>query len=304
MNPQTPAHPVEAPGTSHDSLETSKYSVLMSLYGRERPEFLRSALDSMLNQTIPPDEIVLVEDGPLPDSLHEIVREYSSRAPRAFRILVNPSNLGLGPALRKGLEACRNELVARMDTDDISLPDRCEKQLAFFFSHPSTTILGGQIREFVDSPDSPVGERRVPETDEDLKVFLRLRCPFNHMTVMFKKADVMAVGNYRDWFWNEDYDLWIRLALRGFVFANLPDVLVLTRVGREMYARRGGFKYFLSECRIQRFMKSERLISWPRLFVNCLKRFAVELLLPSKLRSWAFRTFVRQPVSAAKEALS
>ena len=301
MNPQPPNHPVEAPGTSHDSLVTSKYSVLMSLYGRERPEFLRPALDSMLNQTIPPDEIVLVEDGPLPDSLHEIVREYSSRAPGCFRILVNSSNLGLGLALRKGLEACRNELVARMDTDDISLPDRCEKQLAFFSSHPSTTILGGQIREFVDSPDSPVGERRVPETDEDLKVFLRSRSPFNHVAVMFKKSDVIAAGNYRDWFCNEDYDLWIRLALRGCVFANLPDILVLVRVGLEMYARRGGFKYFMSECRIQWFMKSEHLLSWPRLLLNWLKRFAVELVLPAKLRSWAFRTFVRHPVPASKE---
>ncbi len=276
----------------------------MSLYGKERPDFLRAALDSMMDQTVPPDEIVLVEDGPLPDALHEIVREYFSRAPGRFQILVNPSNLGLGLSLRKGLEACRNELVARMDTDDIALPDRCEKQLCFFSSHPDTTILGGQIREFVDSPDSPVGERRVPETDEDLKVFLRSRCPFNHMTVMFKKNDVIAAGNYRDWFWNEDYDLWIRLALRGFAFANLPNVLVLTRVGREMYARRGGFKYFLSECRIQRFMKSEHLISWPRLMSNCIKRFIVELLLPPQLRSLAFRIFVRHSTSATEEVFS
>lgn len=284
--------------------ETAKYSVLMSLYGKERPEFLRPALDSMMAQSIPPDEIVLVEDGPLPDALHEVVRECSIRFPGCFRILVNPSNLGLGPALRKGVEACRNELVARMDTDDISLPDRCEKQLQFFSSHPDTTILGGQIREFVGFPDSPVGERLVPETDEALKVFLRSRSPFNHVTVMFKKSDVIAAGNFRDWFCNEDYDLWIRLALRGCVFANLPDVLVLVRVGPEMYARRGGLKYFLSECQIQWFMKSEHLISWTRFLLNCLKRFIVELLLPAKLRSWAFQTFVRHPVPASKEVCS
>ena len=298
MTPRLPNHAPDNPG---HPFETSKYSVLMSLYGRERPEFLRSALDSMIGQSIPPDEIVLVEDGPLPDTLHEVVREYSSRGHGRFQILVNPSNLGLGPSLRKGVETCRNELIARMDTDDIALHDRCGKQLLYFASHPATAILGGQIQEFVDSPDVPVGRRQVPESDADLKKFLRKRCPFNHMTVMFKKSAVLAAGNYRDWFWNEDYDLWIRLALGGCVFANLPDVLVFTRVGGEMYARRGGLKYFLSECRIQMFMKDNRLVSWPLFLVNCLKRFVVELLLPARLRSWVFQTFARAPVPLEKE---
>ncbi len=295
MTPSCSRYPVKD-AESQNSAETPKYSVLMSLYGRERSDFLRLALDSMMGQTIPPDEIVLVEDGPLPDALHEIIRECSDRNPGLFTILVNPSNLGLGLSLRKGVEACKNELIARMDTDDIAFPDRCKKQLLYFVSHPVTAILGGQIQEFVDSPDSPVGRRQVPESDADLKQFMRKRCPFNHMTVMFKKSDVLAAGNYRDWFWNEDYDLWIRLALRGCTFANLPDVLVSTRVGRDMYSRRGGLKYFVSECRIQMFMKSNRLVSWPLFLANCLKRFIVELLLPSRLRSWVFQTFARTPL--------
>jgi len=266
-----------------------KYSVLMSLYKKEHPEYLRLALDSMINQTVKPDEIVLVEDGPLTNELYAVVEEYKPH----LQIVINEKNLGLGLALNEGLKVCSNELVARMDTDDISKPDRCEKQLIFFQEHPETNILGGQIEEFITSPSEVVGKRIVPETDTELKDFMKKRCPFNHMTVMFKKTDVIKAGNYQDWYWNEDYYLWIRLALAGCTFANLPDILVYTRVGADMYQRRGGDKYFKSELGIQKLMLDKHMIGYGSYIINCGKRFIVEQLMSNKIRGWAFQNFAR-----------
>ena len=275
-------------------METApKYSVLMSLYIKEKSEYLRLAIDSMLGQTVVPDEIVIVEDGPLTDALYAVLDEYKTKFPQIIRTVRNEKNLGLGLALNVGLKECRNELVARMDTDDISLPNRCERQLKYFLENPGTTILGGQIAEFITSPENIVGRRVVPETDKELKEFIKKRCPFNHMTVMFKKTDVIKVGNYQDWFWNEDYYLWIRLALEGFLFANLPDILVFTRVGVEMYQRRGGSKYFKSEIDIQKFMLQMGLIRYGTFFMNCVKRLVVEKILPNRIRGWVFQKFAR-----------
>ena len=266
-----------------------KYSVLMSLYIKEHPEYLRLALDSMINQTVKPDEIVLVEDGPLTTELYAVVEEYKDY----LTIVANEKNIGLGLALNEGLKTCRNELVARMDTDDISKPDRCEKQLRYFNAHPETTILGGQIEEFIISPDEIVGKRVVPETDEQLKKYMKKRCPFNHMTVMFKRSDVLQVGNYRDWFWNEDYYLWIRMALQDQKFANLPETLVNVRVGKDMYARRGGGKYYKSEIGIQKLMLAKGIIDKPTYAMNCVKRFIVQMALPNSIRGWIFKKFAR-----------
>ena len=271
-----------------------KYSVLMSLYWKERPEYLRSALDSMVSQTVLPDEIVLVEDGPLTEELYAVVKEYREKNPGLFHPVVNEKNLGLGPALAAGLQECRNELVARMDTDDISLPDRCEKQLRAMEEDPGLAVVGGQIEEFVDETDRIVGKRVVPCTDEEIRAYLTKRCPFNHVAVMLRKSSVLEVGNYVECFWNEDYHLWVRLALSGARFANLPETLVKVRTGRDMYRRRGGRKYFQSEKQIQKMMLDHDLIGLPRYCVNVLERFVMQILLPSRIRGFVFRLLARK----------
>lgn len=267
-----------------------KYSVLMSLYKKEHSEYFKLALDSMINQTAKPDEIVLVEDGPLTDELYAVVDEYKPY----LHIVINKQNLGLGLALNRGLLACRNEFVARMDTDDIAVIDRCEKQLQYFELHSDTTILGGQIEEFVANPDIVVGKRIVPEIDQEIKKYMKKRCPFNHMTVMFKKSDVIKAGNYQDWFWNEDYYLWIRLALEGCVFANLPNTLVHTRVGDGMYQRRGGDKYYKSEIALQKLMLKSKMIGYGTYLSNCGKRLVLEKIMTNKMRGWVFQKFARK----------
>lgn len=274
-----------------------KYSVLMSLYAKEKPEYLVQAVESMLAQTAKPDEIVIVKDGPLPKGLEKVLEEYSNHFPELFNLVVSEKNIGLGLALNLGLRNCRNEFVARMDTDDISMPERCSKQLEAFRREPGMDILGGNISEFIDDMDNVVGRRVVPSGDAEIKAYMKKRCPFNHMTVMFKKSEVLKAGNYCDWFWNEDYYLWIRMFEAGCMFGNLSEVLVNVRVGQDMYRRRGGLKYFKSEAALQGYLLEKRVISTGEYIYNVAIRLIVQVLIPSGIRGSLFRKFARSDSS-------
>ena len=164
-----------------------------------------------------------------------------------FRVIRLKENSGHGVARRNGLENCSFNLIALMDADDLSAPDRFEKQKRAFENNPDLSIVGGNIKEFIDSPDNCLGRRIIPETDAEIKEYLKKRCPMNQMTVMFRKDSVQRAGGYLDWYCDEDYYLWIRMALMGCTFSNIQDDLVNVRVGKEMYQRRGGVKYFKSE---------------------------------------------------------
>jgi glycosyltransferase involved in cell wall biosynthesis len=210
-----------------------------------------------------------------------------------FKVIRFDKNRGLGEALKTAVDNCSYELVARMDSDDIAVSNRFELQLCAFTEHPDVSIIGGQIEEFITSPDDVVGKRRVPQTDIELKKYMKKRCPFNHMTVMFKRSDVLEAGNYQDWFWNEDYYLWIRMALAGMKFHNLPETLVRVRVGADMYARRGGKKYFQSEYGLQKLMLDKKMIGVSTFICNVGKRVVVQMLLPNKARGWVLKKFAR-----------
>lgn len=271
-----------------------KYSVLMSLYINEETSNFQTAIYSMINQTLPPEEIVLVEDGPLTNDLYEAINEVKREHPNLITSVVHEKNKGLGIALRHGMEAAHNEIVARMDTDDIAVLDRCEKQIRFLLDNPDVSIVGGQIEEFIGDISNVVGKREVPLSDNDLKEFIKKRCPFNHMTVMFRKSAILEVGNYQEWFWNEDYYLWIRLAISNKKFSNLPETLVMVRTGADMYRRRGGKKYFESEKRLQKLMKKSGLIGYPRYLINVSERLVLQVLMPNWLRGIVFRKFARE----------
>lgn len=270
-----------------------KYSVLMSVYNKEKPEYLRLSINSILNQTIPPDEIIIVKDGSLTLELDNVLEEYSMFN-STFNVIGYKENRGLGFALNYGLNYCKNELVARMDSDDIARHDRCEKQIKEFEKNSSLEIIGGDIAEFTDSPDNIVAYRKVPISDDEIKEFMKTRCPLNHMTVMFKKSAVIKAGNYQDWFWNEDYYLWIRMMKQGSIFANTGDVLVNVRIDGDMYLRRGGRKYFDSEARLQKYMLKNHIIGYRTYIENIGKRIVVQILLPNRVRGWVFRKFARK----------
>ena len=270
---------------------SAPFSVSMCVYAKDDPQHFDMSLASVINQTVPPSEIVLVADGPLTPELETVIGKYENTP--GFVVLRLSENLGHGAARRTGLEACSNELVALMDADDISRNDRFEKQLEVFGSDTELSAVGGQISEFIGAPDNLVGERIVPLDDADIKLYMKKRCPMNQVTVMFKKSDVLTAGGYLDWYCNEDYYLWLRMAQRGMKFANTGDVLVDVRVGDEMYRRRGGLKYFSSEARLQKYMLDNKIIGLADYISNVAKRFILQVLLPGRLRGFIFRKLAR-----------
>ena len=266
----------------------------MCVYGKDDPEWFKTAVDSVIDQTRKPDEIVLVVDGPVPDVLGSVIDEYEKLD--FFKVIRFEVNQGHGNARRAGLENCSNDLVAIMDADDISAADRFEKQLEAFEKDGELAIVGGNITEFIGEPENVIGQRTVYGSDADIKNDLKVRCPMNLVSVMFRKTSVEKAGGFIDWFCEEDYYLWIRMALADMKFSNVQDDLVNVRVGKEMYRRRGGVKYFKSEAKLQGFMLKNKVISFPRYMINVNKRLIVQVLLPNKLRGWVFKKFARKTV--------
>lgn len=272
------------------------FSVAMCVYGKDNPEWFDIALNSILEQTVKPNEIVLVVDGPIPDTLQSVIDKYSRILGGwvTFKVIYFALNKGLGITLRAAVENCSYDLIARMDSDDIAVKNRFEQQLRFFEKNDKLDIVGGDITEFISDEQNIVGRRTVPKTDSDIKEYIKKRCPLNHVTVMFKKSAVMKAGGYVDWHYNEDYYLWIRMLLNKCSFANTGTILVNVRVGKEMYSRRGGLKYFKSEARLQKYMLDNKIISLPRYLLNITERLILQVLIPSSLRGWIFRKFARQ----------
>lgn len=215
-----------------------KYSVLMSVYVKEKPEYLVESLDSMIAQTVMPDEIVLVEDGKLTDELYSVIHGFVDKYGDLIHVVTLPQNGGLGKALNAGLRVCRNELVARMDTDDISLPSRCEKQLIAFEKNKNLCIVGTQIDEFVGKRDNIISSRIVPLTNTEICTFAKRRSPFNHPTVMYRKSSVQQFKGYSSYGRKEDLDLFLRMVFGGCEAANLPEALLLYRTNDDNLARR------------------------------------------------------------------
>ena len=272
-----------------------QFSICTSIYKNDKPEFVKEALDSMLvNQRVKPNEIVLIQDGPVSYELTKLLIEYKDKYGDLFNIIKEEKNGGLGNALKLGVENAKYDIIARMDSDDICLPDRFEKQLAYLEEHPECDIVGGQMTEFINEPENIVGRREVPLTNEEIYDFMKSRCALNHVTVMFRKEAVIRAGNYQDWFWNEDYYLWVRMMMAKCQFANIPDVVVNVRSGADQYDRRGGKKYFDSEMGIKKLMLNNGMISYMNYCVNYLERFIIQRLLPSRVRGWVFRTFARK----------
>ena len=272
-----------------------KFSVCTSIYKNDKPGFVKVALDSMLlQQTVKPDEIVLVQDGPVPYELSRLLIDYIDNYGNVFNVIKLEKNGGLGNALKIGVENAKYSIIARMDSDDICLPDRFEKQLTYLESHPECDIVGGQMTEFIDSPDNIIGRREVPLTNDEIYQYMKSRCALNHVTVMFRKDAVLKAGNYQDWFWNEDYYLWVRMMMSNCVFANIPEVVVNVRSGADQYARRGGKKYFDSEIGIKKLMLERGMISKREYLVNYVERFIIQRVMPNSIRGWVFRNLARK----------
>lgn len=267
------------------------FSICMSVYHGDNAGFFQDALDSIFNQTLSPDELVLVVDGPVSEDLNKVITGIEDK--ENVKVIRLEKNSGHAIARQTGLDTAQYKYVAIMDSDDLALNDRFEKQMTFIQEHPEVDALGGQINEFIGTPDNVVGKRIVPLTDAEIKAYMKSRCPMNLVTMMLKKESVEKVGGYIDWYCEEDYYLWVRMAEAGMSFANLPDKLVNVRVGEEMYQRRGGKRYFDSEARLQNYMYKHGLISLSRYIYNVAVRFTVQVLMPNNVRGWVFQKFAR-----------
>jgi glycosyltransferase involved in cell wall biosynthesis len=272
---------------------SEKFSVLMSLYEKEKVEYFRQCMDSVLGQTALPDQIVIVKDGPLTDELEAALGEYVSRDPELYTIVPLETNRGLGLALAEGILHCRNELVARMDTDDVCRPDRFELQLAEFCKNPELDICGSHITEFEGDIGNAVATRKVPLTDEDIKEYQKRRDSFNHMTVMYKKSKVLAAGNYQSCMLMEDTYLWVNMILVGICAVNIDDSLVYARVGKDMFDRRGGFSYFLKYKKGRKMVRKTGYIGFWDYYYTLTVQLAVSLM-PGKLRAWVFKKLLHR----------
>lgn len=222
------------------------FSVLMSVYIKEKPDYFNQALVSIEKQTVLPTELVIVEDGSLTPALNNIIERHKKIWKNKLKLVKLPKNGGLGPALQEGTRYITTNWIARMDTDDISVSDRFESQLKEIIKHPDYAVIGGQVDEFVNNPKNIVGIRKVPLIQKDIYNFIRYRNPFNHPTVMINKEKLLEVGGYQASDRLEDYNLWIQFVKYNYHVENINKVLVHMRVSEELYKRRGGLKYLIN----------------------------------------------------------
>ena len=268
------------------------FSALLSLYIKENPEFLRQSLDSLFHQTLLPDEVILVEDGPLTPELEHVVSEYSARYP-ILKVVPLPQNQGLGKALNEGLKHCSYELVARMDTDDIAKPDRFRRQIQVFEKHPEIDVCGAWIDEFEEDVNQILSTRKLPEHHEEIAAYALSRNPMNHPVVMFRKSSVIAAGGYQHFPLFEDYYLWLRMLKNGAKFYNLQESLLSFRTSPDMFKRRGGWKYAKDEFRFLSMMRKLGMIGWTRFALNVVIRFPIRVM-PNCLRGFLYKKVLRR----------
>lgn len=270
-----------------------KYSVLMSVYFKEKPEWLDFSIESMINQTVFPDEFVLVEDGELTHDLYNVIGKWVSKYPNLFNIVKIKENGGLGPALQRGILECRNEFIARMDSDDYSFPDRIEKQFAIFEKHPELGLVGTNVEEFEGDISNINCSVVLPEKHEEIYKFSKKRCPFRHPSLLYKKSEVLGAGNYREFYLCEDYDLYVRMLSNNCKCYNIQESLVYMRVGSDFYKRRGGWKYMMT---ILKFKNEQLKTGYYSLFdyLRSTIPHIIVCLIPNKMRDYFYRNFLRK----------
>lgn len=275
-------------------MQSSKYTVLMSVYYKEKPEYLSLSIESMLNQTVKPDEFIIVKDGPLTTELDDVINNFVTSYPQMFNIIVNETNLGLGLALAKGIEGSKNELIARMDSDDYVVSTRCEKQLDKFREDPELGMVGSYEAEFVDNIDNVISIHRVPTENDEIERFMHRRCSVLHPTVMYKRSAVLKSGNYQSVLLYEDYDLFARMVLEHHIKSyNIPESLYYIRTSEDFFKRRGGIKYAKTVLRFKWGQYKKGYMSLMDFCVSGLGQ-AFVCVLPNSLRKSFYMKFLRK----------
>lgn len=273
-------------------------SVILPLYYQNNVVQLKAVLQSIFRQTRLPDEVLIVVDGPVSFKLEQEVECFLGGSEKqTFQIEINclklDNNEGLGEAMRKAALVAKGDYIARMDADDICLPDRFEKQMKCFEEDAELSIVGGQISEFDGDVHHITGRRVVPREHEEIAKFMRSRNAMNHMTVIIKKKDLLEAGNYQPFYLLEDYYLWVRMLQHGCKFKNIDDDVVLVSAGREQMDRRGGYEYFRRQCQVFKYMLDTGFIPYWRYILNLFERGVVHVLMPIPVRSLFYCLFLR-----------
>ena len=270
-----------------------KFSVLITVYCTEVPDYLHRALESIWDdQVLRPSQIVLIKDGPLTAELDVVIDEWQCRLVDVMDVFALSANVGLGDALRFGINYCKYELVARMDTDDISLPDRFQAQIDFFQTHPDIDIVGSVIGEFDSDEECINSNRLVPHVHDEIVRGSKFKNPFNHPSVMYKKSAVLAADGPKNLTGFDDYYLWIRMIINGSKCANIPVMLIKCRTGNGLMFRRGGFSYIMFEYKFQKILLDIKYINILEFIRNILIRLPVRLL-PNNLRKYIYKIIRR-----------
>lgn len=300
----------ESSDVGEQNTPTSKVSVLMSLYIKEKPEYFRASMDSILAQTYSADEIVLIQDGPLTEELYAAVVEYEQKcnrnpnenesaddnpAARQYpRLVIHAfeQNQQLGRALAKGVELCSNELIARMDTDDIAMPDRLRSQTAYMEQHPEVSVVGGAIREFND--EGTIDRvKYMPGTQEEVKQYIKLRNPLNHMTVMYRRSAILEAGNYQHFPFLEDYSLWSRMVSENYQIRNMDEVLVRARTSMELVRRRSGWAYYKTFKKLRKLQHDLKLTTNGEYIKAQVGTFGM-IMMPGWVKEMAYKKVLRK----------
>lgn len=267
------------------------YSVLMSVYKNDKGDFLDKAIESMNNQTIPFNDFVLVCDGPLSSNLNDVIAKWKLILRDKLQVIRLKRNYGLGYALNAGLKKCSCEIVARMDSDDISRVSRCQLLLKKM-KEENLDLVGGAIEEFDVIPGDLKSIRKTPLQKEEILKWAKSRNPFNHMTVMFRKQAVFNAGGYLPFRWMEDYWLWVRMLMKGVNCANISDVVVDVRVGNGMYYRRSNIKYFIYQCKFYCKLQRIGFVNVFEAIKSITQRLAITLI-PKKAVKFVYNRLLR-----------
>lgn len=270
-----------------------EFSVLMSVYKKEKAQYLQEAIESVLNQTIKPNEVLILKDGLLTKELDETIQLFENKYPGLIKTISFDNNRGLGKTLKDGVELAKYDIIARMDSDDIAEKDRFELQINEFKNNPELDVVGGCVTEFIDKKENVVSYRKMPENNEEIYKYAHRRNPFAHPTIMFKKNKVIEAGNYRHCYLCEDYDLWIRMIRNGAKCYNLQKKLVNMRISEDFYKRRGGIKYFNSISKFKIRQYREGFYSFKDLIISCGSHLVI-CIIPNFIRKKVYMKFLRK----------
>ena len=269
-----------------------EFSVLMPVCNKEKVEYLKKSIESIIEQTRKPNQIVIVKDGKLSKGLNEAIEKYKKKYPKMIDVLELSKQKSLGLVLNKGIQVCKYRYIARMDSDDIARKDRFEKQINYLQKHPDVDLLGGYIQEYDENMKKATSMRKVPLTQEEIYKEIVKQSPFNHSTVILKRQSILAIEGYKDCLL-EDYDLWIRMRLKNMKMENLPEVLVDYRTSLHMYKRRTGIKYLRGIIKIEKLLLENKLMNLFQYVKNVTVRTGIAFV-PSQIKLVLYPKIIRK----------